>query len=189
MASSQTERKGNDMTNNKRITIALLLAGCAFVGVATIVGCASQNTTDPIVSIRDLFPAAQSLRDVTFPQAMEQRISFLAIEGPSGTVGYIAEQQLVPTRSGSFTLKVVMDDHFRIRNARALEYTAQRGEDICTPSFARQFEGKTPDAPIRVGTDIDAITGATISSRAMADGVRRIIRLARDEFSGTTSSR
>ena len=66
-----------------------------------------------------------------------------------------------------------------------MEYSAQRGEEVCSPSFAQQFEGKTPDAPIRVGKDIDAVTGATISSRAMADGVRRIVRLAREEFSGT----
>ncbi len=173
------------MTNNKRIAIASLLAACALGVVATIVGCASQNSTEAIAGISNLFPAAQGLRDVTFPQAREQGISFLAIEGPLGTIGYIAEQQRIPTRSGSFTLEVVMDDNFRVREARALEYTAQRGEDICLPRFSRQFEGKTPDAPIRVGKDIDAITGATISSRAMAGGVRRIIRLAREEFSGT----
>ncbi len=173
------------MMNNKWIAIAPLLVAYALGVVATIVGCASQNSTEAIAGIRGLFPTVQGLRNVTFPQAREQGISFLAIESPSGTVGYIAEQQRVPTRSGSFKLKVVMDDDFRVREARALEYTAQRGEDICSPSFSRQFEGKTPDAPIRVGKDIDAITGATISSRAMADGVRRIIRLAREELSGT----
>ncbi len=171
--------------NNRRGVFASLLAVCALSIVATIVGCASQNSTEAIASIRDLFPAAQGLRDVTSPQAKTRGISFLAIEGPSGTVGYIGEQQRVPTRSGSFTLKVVMDDNFRVREARALEYTAQRGEEICSPRFSQQFEGKMPDAPIRIGKDIDAITGATISSRAMADGVRRIIRLAREEFSGT----
>ncbi len=172
------------MTNNKRIAIASLLAACALGFVATIVGCALQNSTEAIAGIRDLFPAAQGLRDVTSPQAKDLGISFLAIEGPSGTVGYIAEQR-VPTRSGSFKIKVVMDNNYRVRRAKAMEYSAQRGEEVCSPSFSQQFEGKTPDAPIRVGKDIDAITGATISSRAMADGVRRIIRLAREEFSRT----
>ena len=173
------------MKNTAWLAIASVLVACALGVVATIVGCASQDSTEALVSIRDLFPTAQGLRDVTFPQAREQGINFLAIIGPSGTVGYIAEQQRVPTRSGSFKLKVVMDDNFRVREARALEYTAQRGEEVCSPRFSRQFEGKTPDAPIRVGKDIDAITGATISSRAMANGVRRIICLARDEFSRT----
>ncbi len=172
------------MTNNKRIAIASLLAACVLGVVAIIVGCASQNSSEAIAPVRNLFPTAQELRDVTSPLAENRGISFLAVEGPSGTVGYIAEQR-IPTRSGSFKLKVVMDDNFRVREASALEYTAQRGEEICSPRFSQQFEGKTPDAPIRVGKDIDAITGATISSRAMADGVRRIIRLARDEFSGT----
>jgi Na+-translocating ferredoxin:NAD+ oxidoreductase RnfG subunit len=33
--------------------------------------------------------------------------------------------------------------------------------------------------PIRVGKDIDAITGATLSSKAMSGGVRDAIRLVR----------
>ncbi len=78
-----------------------------------------------------------------------------------------------------------MDSNYRVRHAKAMEYTAQRGEEICLSKFSQQFEGKTPDAPIRVGKDIDAISGATISSRAMANGVSRIIRMAREEFSGT----
>ena len=121
---------------------------------------------------------------MTFSQARAQGISFLAIEGPSGTVGYIAKQR-VTVRSGSFTVEVVMDNNFRVRDAKAMGYSGQRGDEVCFPSFSNQFKGKTPDAPIRVGKDIDAVSGATISSRAMADGVRHIVRLARDEFSRT----
>ncbi len=176
------------MTNIKRIAIASLLAVCTFCVMATVVGCTPQSSTETIASICNLFPSAQGLNDVTFPHAKEQGISFLAIEGPSGTVGYIAKQR-VTTRSGSFTVKVVMDSNYQIKNAKALEYSAQRGDEVCYPSFSQQFEGKTPDAPIRVGKDIDAVSGATISSRAMADGVRRIVRLAREEFSLTDSGR
>ncbi len=168
--------------NNKRIAIALLLAICTLCAMATVVGCAPQSGAETIASISNLFPSAQGLNDVTFPHAREQGISFLAINGPSGTVGYIAKQR-VTTRSGSFTVQVVMDSYFQVKDAKALAYSGQRGEEVCYPSFSQQFEGKTPDAPIRVGKDIDAVSGATISSRAMADGVRRIVRLARDEFS------
>ncbi len=170
------------MTNNKRIAIASLLVASAFCAVATMAGCASQSSTETIASIGNLFPSAQGLYDVTFPHAREQGISFLAIEGPLGTVGYIAKQR-VTTRSGSFTVKVVMDNNYRVKDVKAMEYSAQRGDEVCYPSFSQQFEGKTPDVPIRVGKDIDAVSGATISSRAMADGVRRIVRLARKEFS------
>lgn len=49
------------------------------------------------------------------------------------------------------------------------------GSRVREPGFARQFVGLAKDAKLRVkkdGGDIDAVTGATISSRAVADAVR-----------------
>lgn len=48
------------------------------------------------------------------------------------------------------------------------------------PSFAEQFKGKPVDKPIRIsqdGGDISAISGATITSRAVADAASRAITL------------
>ena len=39
----------------------------------------------------------------------------------------------------------------------------------------RQFIGKDSEDPIRLRKDIQGITGATISSRGMTDGVRKLI--------------
>ena len=46
------------------------------------------------------------------------------------------------------------------------------------PEFARQFKGKSIRAPLRVGTDIDAVSGATITmegaTRAIKDSARQM---------------
>ena len=165
----------------KRNNIAALLVVCTISGAAIIASCSSQGSTKAITD-GEPGPAAQKLRDVTSPQIRERGISFMAIEGPSGTVGYIAEQR-VRAKSGAFTVRVVMDNNYRVKQAEALEYSGQRGDAVCYPSFTRQFKDKTPEASIRVGEDIDAATGATVSSRTMADAVRRLIRLAKKEFS------
>jgi Na+-translocating ferredoxin:NAD+ oxidoreductase RnfG subunit len=68
----------------------------------------------------------------------------------------------------------------QVRRATVLTYTAERGADIQMPKFTRQFTGKGPKDPIRVGKDIDAITGATLSAKAMSGGVRDAIRLVRE---------
>ena len=41
----------------------------------------------------------------------------------------------------------------------------------------RQFEQKTLAAPLRLGGDVHAIVGATLSARAATEGVRRALAL------------
>ena len=52
-------------------------------------------------------------------------------------------------------------------------YREARGDEVRDQSFRKQFVGKTTRDPITVDKDIVAISGATISSRAMAVGVKR----------------
>ncbi len=51
------------------------------------------------------------------------------------------------------------------------------GEEISDPRFRAQFEGKSGKDQVRAGQDVDVISGATISSRSMAVGVRRAIAI------------
>jgi hypothetical protein len=48
--------------------------------------------------------------------------------------------------------------------------------------FKKQFAGKNVSYAIKVGIDIDAMSGATISSRAVSSGVRKIIHIWRECF-------
>lgn len=50
------------------------------------------------------------------------------------------------------------------------------GSNITSRKFLGQFIGKTINDPIQPKQDIDAITGATISSRAVCNGVREGLR-------------
>ena len=52
-------------------------------------------------------------------------------------------------------------------------YRETRGDEVRDTRFRRQFEGKTAQDPMRLHREIDAISGATISSASMAVGVRR----------------
>jgi electron transport complex protein RnfG len=52
-------------------------------------------------------------------------------------------------------------------------YREPRGDEVRDPRFRRQFEGKTAADPLRIDRDIDAVSGATISSASLAAGVRR----------------
>jgi len=51
------------------------------------------------------------------------------------------------------------------------------GEKVDDPVFKDQFIGKSPDDAVALRDDIDAVTGATISSRALTKGVREALDL------------
>ncbi|MBS3873344.1 MAG: FMN-binding protein [Firmicutes bacterium] len=53
--------------------------------------------------------------------------------------------------------------------------TAGIGNRVETPSFLRQFVGKEQGQPVAIGQDIVAATGATVSARGVAAGVRQAI--------------
>ena len=52
-------------------------------------------------------------------------------------------------------------------------YREPRGDEVRDPRFRKQFEGKTAQDPLRLGRDIDAVSGATVSSASLATGVHR----------------
>jgi hypothetical protein len=56
-------------------------------------------------------------------------------------------------------------------------YREARGDEVRDPHFRHQFVGKSVRDPIVTDDDIVAVSGATISSRAMAVGVRRAVVL------------
>ncbi len=148
----------------------------------SIAGCDSGNGVTAVPRYRQFFPAGDGLRDVTSPLAREQGVTFHAIERESDTLGYLATQR-VTARSGVFTVNLIMGSDFHVLHAYASQYAGDRGREICSKQFEKQFRGKTPGDPIRIGKDIDAVSGATSSSVAMTDSVRRIARLANGELS------
>jgi Na+-translocating ferredoxin:NAD+ oxidoreductase RnfG subunit len=54
-----------------------------------------------------------------------------------------------------------------------MEYREAYGDEVRAERFRKQFIGKTAKDPIALGKDIQIITGASISSRSMALGVKR----------------
>lgn len=67
-------------------------------------------------------------------------------------------------------------------------YRERFGDEVRDPRFGKQFAGKNSGDPLRPGEDVVAVSGATISSRAMATGVRRALVLV-DELILTQRSR
>src|SRR5690242_20694980 len=64
-----------------------------------------------------------------------------------------------------------------VRGVEILDYRESRGGEVRDPRWRAQFNDKRAGDPLRVGEDIQNITGATLSSRHITEGVRRLLAL------------
>ncbi len=60
-----------------------------------------------------------------------------------------------------------------VKRVEIMEYREAYGEEIRSERFRKQFAGKTAKDAITAGQDIDIVSGASISSKAIALGVKR----------------
>jgi Na+-translocating ferredoxin:NAD+ oxidoreductase RnfG subunit len=64
-----------------------------------------------------------------------------------------------------------------VRGIEIMDYRESYGGQVRDPKWRAQFVGKTKDASITLDRDIKNISGATLSSRHLTDGVRRVLAL------------
>ncbi len=76
------------------------------------------------------------------------------------------------------TYLVLLSPELKVLGVELLIYREARGGEIRSARFRRQFVGKALKDPMVVGRDIDAISGATLSSKTLAYGTRKALLLA-----------
>jgi hypothetical protein len=141
-----------------------------------------------MTAVRQIFPSAIDIAEIPFFISQDAQISgrpddakISEIKSDSGLLGYCVESKVV-SRSGPFKIRIFLDKQFYVKRATVVSYPWDRGRDVRKRTFTSQFEGKGPEDPIQLGKDIDAVTGATMSSRVMAEGVRDSIRLLKTKL-------
>ena len=78
-------------------------------------------------------------------------------------------------KSELITYAVAVAPDGAIRQVEVLAYRESHGYEVRDPRWRAQFIGKRASSPVAVGDDIANISGATLSSRHVTDGVRRIL--------------
>jgi Na+-transporting NADH:ubiquinone oxidoreductase subunit C len=73
---------------------------------------------------------------------------------------------------------VALDPGGRVHSVDILQYRESYGGEVRSPSWLAQFVGKTSSAPLEAGKDIRNISGATLSSQHVTEGVKRILAIA-----------
>jgi Na+-translocating ferredoxin:NAD+ oxidoreductase RnfG subunit len=62
-----------------------------------------------------------------------------------------------------------------VKDIEILDYRESYGDQVRGAAWRAQFSGKRHGAPVKLGKDIKNISGATLSSKHVTDGVRRLL--------------
>ncbi len=92
--------------------------------------------------------------------------------GPAGEAMFIDQ---VVGKHELITYAMAVDAGGKVAGVEILEYRETFGYEIRQPRWRHQFVGKTAADPVRIGKDIQNISGATLSSLHVTSGVRRLL--------------
>lgn len=117
--------------------------------------------------------------------ALEKRLgrklpepSYTFYEGRQG--GHAVGEALILDEMGKhfpITFVVGLTPAGAVREVAVMVYRERRGDAVRRERFLHQFEGKTAADPIMINRDVVHLTGATISSWALAAGVKKAVTL------------
>jgi hypothetical protein len=73
------------------------------------------------------------------------------------------------------TFALGLDASGTVKDMEILEYRESYGDQVRGAAWRAQFKGKRNGATLKLGADIKNISGATLSSKHLTDGVRRLL--------------
>lgn len=144
---------------------------------------AAAETAKKTEAIKNVLPEFNELKETMVMSALEDtEIPFyLAYDADNNFIGAAVETFTNKGFSGNISLMVGILADGTLKNISVLQHaeTPGLGSKMTEPTFKDQFNGKKADSfNIKVkkdGGDVDAITAATISSRAFCDAVNRAL--------------
>ena len=85
------------------------------------------------------------------------------------------------------TYAVGLDTAGAVVGVEILVYRESYGDQVRTPGWRAKFTGKTARSPLKLDEDIPNISGATLSSRHVMEGVKRILAIHELALSGRSA--
>lgn len=76
-------------------------------------------------------------------------------------------------KEGPMTVGICFLPEGKVASVTVLTMEEDHGKPVKEDSFVNQFKDKSVDSSFEVGKDVDAVSGATTSSKAMAEAVRK----------------
>ena len=91
-----------------------------------------------------------------------------------GSGGYFIVDEVIGKHE-FITYAIGLNADGSVKQIEIVVYRESYGYEVRNAAWRRQFVGKTTENAVRLDQDIRNISGATLSSRHVADGVRRVL--------------
>lgn len=146
-------------------------------------------------ALRTLFPEAQNIEThiqtlsdeqmkiieesagVSLNPDYERKFRFFIAKNENGSIAGYAGEDAVPGKWGPIHYMLAIDPDGRIRDVIVLEYQEKRGRPVAENRFIKQFRKKTVEDDLKIMRDIRGVTGASISSNGMTNGIRKMMHI------------
>ncbi len=140
-----------------------------------------------------IYPGADGFQEIVVAQSPEQLQALLAQAGPQpphGTIriwrathrgallGHVFVDEVIG-RQNLITYAVGIDPDGTLRNLEIMAYRESHGGEVRNPAWRAQFDHRGALDQLRFRTDIKNISGATLSSEHVTQGVRWLLALWR----------
>jgi FMN-binding domain len=138
-----------------------------------------------------VYPDADAFQEVVVQQTPEQINALLALAGPQpphgtirifkatrgGTVlGHVFVDEVIG-RENLITYAIGIDADGALRNLEIMSYRESHGGEVRNPGWRAQFDHRASLEQLRFRTDIKNISGATLSSEHVTQGVRWLLAM------------
>ncbi len=147
-----------------------------------------QNMERTHGALMELFPEADDFAALTL-ESSDELLSAYTVSSAGQTVGYaatIASQGY----AGPVEVIVGLENDFSLRGIRVggsdFKETEGLGSKAKEPAFTDQFRGKKP--PLTLSQDVEGISGATITSSAVVEGVNQAAETLQARMGGQGAS-
>ncbi len=105
---------------------------------------------------------------------LDKEFTFFIGSANGKIVGYVIEDA-VRGKWGPIHYLLSLDPSGKVKDVIVLEYKEKRGKPVAKRRFLKQFIGKTIRDRIKLKKDIQGVSGATISSRVLTNGIRKSV--------------
>ncbi len=141
--------------------------------------CLADVYITPQDALREIFPDYQEYKVEAHTTQDGQKVDVFRIFADNQLIGWAASLNEKGMKE-PITFLAGIGLEGRILDVYVLEYLEPHGFEIKEKSFLKQFHGKTVESSLTVGEDVDAVTKATISSKAAAAAVKKALIIIND---------
>ena len=150
----------------------------------------------PIASHASVYLTVEQAQKLMFPHATMQQVvihltddQVKSLQKSSGILYAFKADQVYKTSDGGWfivdqvlgkhemiTYAVALHANGAVKQVEILEYNESYGGQVRDSGWRQQFVDKTVSSPVTLNNDIRNISGATLSSKHITDGVKRILQ-------------